>query len=348
MSPVPPTQSQRAVLRTALRPILFVLFLFPILAMPANSATLKTDTVKAWREYVNAANAQMQEHLLPGHPFLLTNTDENQASATKLRTGEILVSPAGEHIPKHVPSGLIHDWNGQAFIPNLTIHDLLPVVRDYNCYKAIYKPAVIDSKTIAAESSPVSPESAPANATASALTAALTYDDQFHMLLMNKTLIAKTALDIDFRSSYVHVPDVAGSGQRWYSISESTRIQEIAGYGTENQHKLPEDEGTGLIWRTYSITRYEERDGGVYVELQAIVLSRDIPFILRYVVSPIVRRVSREALTTSLHQTQEAVISSKLPSNLPAPALPGDHPTASSGCAIATPPAAPTGKQPAK
>jgi hypothetical protein len=323
MSAVPSTPLQRAVLS----PSLFVLFLFPI---TANSATLKTETVKAWQEYVKAANAQMQEHLLPGHPFLLTDTDENQASATKLRTGEILVSPAGEHIPKHVPSGLIHDWTGQVFIPNATIHDLLPVVRDYNCYKAVYKPAVIDSKTVAAESSPGSPVS----------------EDQFYMLLMNKTLIAKTALASDFRSSYVRVPDVRGSEQRWYSISESTRIQEIAGYGTEAQHMLPEDEGTGLIWRTYSITRYEERDGGVYVEVQAIVLSRDIPFILRYVVSPIVRRVSREALMTSLHQTQEAVISSKLPPKLPA--LPGDHPAASSGCATATPPAATTEKPPAK
>ena len=307
MSAVPSTPLQRAVLLTSL----FVLVLFPI---TANSATLKKETVKVWQEYVEAANTQMQEHLVPGHPFLLTDTDENQASATRLRTGEILVSPSGEHIPKHVPSGLIHDWNGQVFIPNATIHDLLPVVRDYNCYKAVYKPAVIDSKTIAAESSPESPVS----------------EDQFHMLLMNKTLIAKTALDSDFRSSYVRVPDVRGSDQRWYSISESTRIQEIAGYGTDGQHMLPEDEGTGLIWRTYSITRYEERDGGVYIELQAIVLSRDIPFILRYVVSPIVRRVSREALMTSLHQTQEAVRTSKLP--------------ASSGCATATNPAAATEK----
>jgi hypothetical protein len=307
MSAVPSTPLQRAVLGTSL----FVLVLFPI---TANSATLKKETVKAWQEYVEAANTQMQEHLVPGHPFLLTDTDENQASATRLRTGEILVSPAGEHIPKHVPSGLIHDWNGQVFIPNATIHDLLPVVRDYNCYKAVYKPAVIDSKTIAAESSPGSPVS----------------EDQFHMLLMNKTLIAKTALDIDFRSSYVRLPDVRGSDQRWYSISDSTRIQEIAGYGTDGQHMLPEDEGTGLIWRTYSITRYEERDGGVYIELQAIVLSRDIPFILRYVVSPIVRRVSREALMTSLHQTQEAVRTSKLP--------------ASSGCATATTAATATGK----
>src|SRR5690349_13462946 len=46
---------------------------------------------------------------------------------------------------------------------------------------------------------------------------------------------------------------------------------------------------------------------GVYVELEAIVLSRDIPAALRFVVDPVVRSVSRNALLTSLRQTDEAV-----------------------------------------
>ena len=268
---------QRAVLRLSL----CIVILFP---WTANSANLKTEALKAWEEYVDAVNAQVQERLVPDHPFVLS--DEAPELAAKLRSGEIVVSPAGPHIPKRVPSGLIHDWNGEAFIPNATLHDVLPVVRGYGCYKEVYKPAVIDSKVIAASES----------------------EDEFYMLLMNKSLVAKTALDSDFRSSYLRVND-----QRWYSVSESTRIQEIAGYGTDGQHMLPEDEGTGLIWKTYSITRFEERDGGVYVELEAIVLSRDIPFLLRYVVSPIVRRVSREALMTSLRQTQDAIRSAAKP-----------------------------------
>ncbi len=122
------------------------------------------------------------------------------------------------------------------------------------------------------------------------------------MLLMNKSVISKTALDSDYRASWFRVND-----QRWYGVSETMRIQEITGYGTSGQHTLPEDEGTGLIWRVRGITRFEERDGGVYVELEAMVLSRDIPVALRFVVSPIVRRISRESLLTSLRQTQDAV-----------------------------------------
>ena len=70
---------------------------------------------------------------------------------------------------------------------------------------------------------------------------------------------------------------------------------------------MPENEGSGLIWRLFGITRFEERDGGVYVELEAIVLSRDIPASLRWLIEPIVRRVAKGSLAISLQQTRDAV-----------------------------------------
>jgi hypothetical protein len=254
-----------------------VLVIFVFLGT-ASAANLNPETLKAWEEYVEVASAQIQERLSPGHPFLLS--DEDPGRAAKLRSGEILVSPAGPYIPKRVPSGLIHDWNGEAFIPNATLLNVLRVVRDYDCYKEVYHPTVVDSRALAIGES----------------------EDQFSMLLMNKSLISTTALDSDFRSSFFRVND-----QHWYSVSESMRIQEVADYGTSGQQMLPENEGTGLIWRIYSITRFEERDGGVYIELETIVLSRDIPILLRWIVDPIVRRVSRESLMTSFRQTEDAV-----------------------------------------
>jgi hypothetical protein len=70
---------------------------------------------------------------------------------------------------------------------------------------------------------------------------------------------------------------------------------------------LREGEGTGLLWRLFSITRFEERDGGIYIELEAIALSRDIRASLRWMIEPIVRRVSKSSLITSLQQTEGAV-----------------------------------------
>jgi hypothetical protein len=43
------------------------------------------------------------------------------------------------------------------------------------------------------------------------------------------------------------------------------------------------------------------------LEIEAVGLSRDIPVAVRFVVDPIVRRVSHNSLLVSLQQTKEAV-----------------------------------------
>ncbi|HTW64102.1 MAG TPA: hypothetical protein VME17_05775 [Bryobacteraceae bacterium] len=220
----------------------------------------------------------MDQRLHDGKPFLWA--DESPERIAKLRAGEIVVAPVGEHSPQKVPSGLIHDWVGAIFIDHTSISDVLRIVRNYDRYKDIYQPTVIDSKEIS---------SAPT-------------DDRFSMLLRNKSLLLKTAFDADYESSYTRLGD-----GRAYSVSRTTRVQEIEDYGTPDQHSLRPGAGSGIIWRLFAITRYEERDGGVYVELEAIALSRDIPGALRWFVDPIVRRVSRASLEKSLEQTQNAV-----------------------------------------
>ena len=112
----------------------------------------------------------------------------------------------------------------------------------------------------------------------------------------------KSALDSVYKSSQVRVDDV-----RRYTVAQTTRIQEIAEYGSGKQHTLPEGEGPGLIWRLFSATRYEERDGGVYIEIEAIALSRDVPASLRWLVYPVIRRVAKASLTTTLEETRDAV-----------------------------------------
>jgi len=44
-----------------------------------------------------------------------------------------------------------------------------------------------------------------------------------------------------------------------------------------NERELPPGTGDGYLWRLYSYWRYEERDGGTWVECEAISLTRDIP-----------------------------------------------------------------------
>jgi hypothetical protein len=244
----------------------------------AATLTLKPETVAAWDAYLQAANDKMQARLQPGAHFLWI--DDEPGRAEKIRTKGPYIAPAAKDIPRKVPSGLIHDWLGVGFVPNAKIEDILRIVRDYDHYKDIYRPGVIDSAFRRTDG----------------------MQDFFFLRLANRSVVAKTALDTEGVSSYTRVDDT-----RWYGVSNTTEIREIDKFGTEEQRTLPPDEGRGLIWRLSSITRLEERDGGVYAELEAIALSRDIPAAFRLFVTPIVRRVARDSLATSLHQTKVAI-----------------------------------------
>lgn len=264
------------------KPGLFVLHAILAGSVFGGNLTLKQETLAAWDHYIQTASDSFRGRMTAGGQFLwLDESAERQAQVQK---GEILVTPmtskAVPQMPHKVPSGLIHDWIGAAFIPNSTLDDVLSVVRDYPHYKDNYKPVVLDSRTIS-----LSPD-----------------EDRFSILLLNKSVLSKTALEGDYKSSTVRV-----DRHRAYGITQSTRIQEIDSYGSPDAKKLPVDEGGGLIWRLYSIARYEERDGGVCVEVEAMVLSREVPFAVRWLVDPIVRRISRSSLTTSIQQTKDAV-----------------------------------------
>lgn len=244
------------------------------------AAELRPETLSAWNQYVQSADAAMQARLIPEQTFLWI--DEAPGRRQHLHDGEILVTDVGEHNPKKIPSGLIHHWIGAIFLPNARITDVLNRVRDYDHYKDYYSPNVMDSRAILQTPS----------------------SDRFSMLLMNKSLFVKKALESEYACTYAQ----AGS-DRWYSMATAVRIQELEDYGQSNARALPPDEGSGYVWRLHNIARYLEADGGVYVEMEVMALSRDIPGVVRLMVDPIVRRVSRGALVTSLKQTLGAVTS---------------------------------------
>jgi len=247
----------------------------------SHAAELKQEALKSWDDYLQAANSRMKDRVASG-TFLWVDEDSNRLK--QVRAGKILVFPVGPHVPKPVPKGLIHDWIGAAYFPNTKLADVLAVVHDYDHYQEYYKPSVVESKSLTQPGG----------------------DDRFSMLLVNKEVVAKMALDSEYEACYQKV-----SLDRWYGVAYTTRIQEIREYGHSGEHKLPPDQGSGYIWRLYSIARFEERDGGVYVEIEAMALSRDIPVAFRLVADPIVRRVSKNSLLISLRQMQDAVRSTE-------------------------------------
>ena len=243
--------------------------------LASDGAELKGDTLQTWDAYVETANLKMRDR---AHTTFLW-VDESPDRIHRVRDGEILVDSIGDRNPKPVPSGLIHDWIGAAFIPHAKLEDVLSAARDYDHYKNFYQPTVADSKALGSEGT----------------------CDKYSMRVVNKEA-AETVLDGNYQACYLQL-----DAKRWYSIAYTTSLQEVRGYGRPDERDLPPGQGNGYVWRLYTFTRFEERDDGVYVELEAMALSRDIPGAVRWAVTPIVRRISKNSMLTSLRQMEEAV-----------------------------------------
>lgn len=248
------------------------------IAIPANSEELQPATIAAWQDYLRGAGARMQARLGGRKPFLWMEDEADRMS--RVRRGEVVVVPLVGHGTQGVPNGLIHDWIGAVFIPDATIENLLRVVHDYDRYKEIFKPVVTESQSLN---------------TAVA-------EQEFSMVWRRRVLFVDAAMQGRY-----HAHDIMIDSHRGYSIVDTTTIQEIENYGHAGQHLLPPDTGGGFLWRIYSVSRYEQRDGGVYLEIEAIALSRDVPGSLRWLVNPVVNHLSVNSLTTTLRQTRKAV-----------------------------------------
>jgi hypothetical protein len=243
-----------------------------------NAIELQPNTLRDWDDYVRNADSQIQSRLVGRRPFLWS--DETPGRSSHLRHGEIAVAPLIGRGSQSVANGLVHDWIGAAFIPNATIGSLLSVLHDYDRYKDFYKPVVAESHTLACTET----------------------DQRFSMVWRRRVLLINAAMETQYQSH-----DFVVDGSRGYSIVNTTQVREIEDAGQSGEHLLPPGQGSGFIWRLHSIARYEERDGGVYLELEAIALTRDIPSSLKWLVSPVVNHLSVNSLTASLRQTRDAV-----------------------------------------
>lgn len=258
--------------------LLTAVLLIMAASLSSKAAELNGETVAAWDHYIQSQNARVAAH---AHDTSFLWSDESRDRIRRLREGEVVVAPFGEN-PKPVPYGLIHHWIGAMFVQNTRLEDVVRVVRDYGKYKQFYAPTVIDSRS---------------------LHQGATDDDAFSLRMLNKAAVAKFALDAEFQSSYTAVDE-----KRWYSIGHSTHVKEVEAFGEADEHELPSGTGHGFIWRLYNVSRFEQRDGGVYVELEAAALSRDVPTSVRWIVNPVVRRVSKSSMVVSLRNTQAAVV----------------------------------------
>jgi hypothetical protein len=180
---------------------------------------------------------------------------------------------------RNVPNGLIHHWVGLVFVPNRSISDVISLTRSYEHYPEFFNPAVLEARLLDRRE----------------------VADQFSMVVRQKVLTVDAALQGQYQTTFHRVDK-----SHWYATTESTRIQEFLNYGRQNQKAFAPDHGSGFVWRSETVTRFEAADDGVFVEVEAIVLSRSIPASVRWIVNPVIGKISRSTLTTSLRQMREA------------------------------------------
>ena len=103
----------------------------------------------------------------------------------------------------------------------------------------------------------------------------------------------------------VHYFDL--DGMRAYSRSYSTRIAEVEDAGTPQEHERPVGDDHGYLWRLYTYWRFWQRDGGVYIQCEAIALTRGIPYGLGWLIKPFVTKIPKESLLFTMTKTRDAI-----------------------------------------
>ncbi len=234
------------------------------------AAELKPQTNQAFERYI----AETERRLDNRKNFLWT--DDSPDRARRARQGEIVVEPANGKAVHDVPNGLIHDWTGAIFIPGATLRDTLAFVQDYNRHKDFYKPEVIESRLVSREG------------------------NDFHIFLrLLKKEVITVVLDTEHDVRYFPIDATHAR-----SVSRTTRISEVEKAGKPDEKVLPAGTGNGFLWRLNSYWRFEERDGGTWVECEAVSLTRDIPFGLNWIIQPIIRNLPKDSLQNTLRATR--------------------------------------------
>lgn len=272
-----------------------LLYIFPILATlliggtlspAASAAELKQKTAVAFDRYVAATEARFAGEFRPGGTFLYIdgmNPDARRQAYDQLKQGEILVEKLetkASGVTSDVPDGMVHHWVGLIFIPGATLATTLPIVKDYDRRADLYKPDVSASRTIAHNG------------------------DDFKMFLR---LHQKRFTTVDFNTTYdVHWGNVDST--KVYSNSISTRIAEVKDPAKPDGDELPVGTGHGYLWRLNTYWRFEEKDGGVYLQCEALSLTRDMPTGLGWLLKPLVTSIPKQSLNRALGQTRTVVI----------------------------------------
>ena len=263
----------------------FVLVGFLLVAQGVRAAELRPATLAAWESYVQLTERRITGELEDGQKALATDflTDsESRTTRSHLRNGQASIRRMktternGKEIP--VSDGMIHHWLGGIFVPGMTLDSLLRWLQDYDQHERYFQ-EVEQSKLLSREG----PEFR-----------------IFYRLRRKKviTVYYNTLHTVVYRQQESH---------RASSRSFTTKIAELDNPGTAAEKEKPDGTDRGFLWRLNSYWRFQEEDGGVYVECESVSLSRSIPFGFGWLVKGDVESIPRESLENTLTSIRDGI-----------------------------------------
>ena len=233
-------------------------------------------TREAWDAYAGQARQAFLAYVPTGGVAWLPDRWE---AVAQLRTGEIVAGPGSEDGVIPVPCGLVHHWVGAVFIPDVSLDAALALSQTYADYPAIYE-SVIAVRLLDREG------------------------DTFRVQLRLEERAGFVTGVLDLWSI---VRYVRATNDQAYTLSVVTEIREVADAGEPTERLRPEGNDSGYLWGAEAFTKYVARDGGVYVELETLGLSRGYPPLLGWIIEPIARRLGRKSVEGSLQEFRDAV-----------------------------------------
>ena len=265
---------------------LFVMMLV-IQTPKALSTDLKPETLATFSRYVELTEARINTELKrPGQFLYVDGLPEarREQVLNLLRNGVIFIErlstldASGKEIVP--PGGMLHHWMGAVFIPGATLKQTLELVKDYDRHQEIYKPEVVGSKLVSRKG-----------------------DDFKISYRLRKKKVITVTLNSDHDVHYFPVDST-----HCYSRSYSTRIAEVVDADTPREHEKSIGHDAGFLWRIYSYWRFEEKDGGMYIECESISLTRGLPPFIGMIIKEFVTEIPRESLIMTMRSTRSALL----------------------------------------
>ena len=229
---------------------------------------LKPETLAGFNDFIERAEESMSKRQSDGAVFLWLAEDPSRLEHAE--AGDLIIERLDDDAD--LDSGMIHNWIGGMFVPGVSIDDILAVFLDYEKYPDMY-PGVVESRLLESDGN----------------------SNTLYQRLRRDDLVLDTWHDAGYR-----ILD-EGRAETW---SRSTEVREVLKPGEADEQLLPDGEGHGYMWRIHVYWRLEQREDGVFAECHSISMSREIPFLLRWIVGPFARRIPRQGLERSLEATR--------------------------------------------